>query len=195
MTTCDKSNKTHLKIPPPSGGGIIGVLRFLDNKLEKTLILICYTFIVTSIVIEVLRRFGLSFSSVWGEEMARYLFIYLVWFGAALGIKKRIHIRIDIIHNFVSDTIKGILNVVAGVVTLFFAVVMFVLCWETFMVGVEFGAVTDGLRISKAYFMFATVIGFFLVAVRCLQGIYQDIQHLKHGVGGDHKSDSSMFEN
>jgi len=33
--------------------------------------------IVVTIAMEVIRRFVLSYSSIWGEEIARYAFIYL----------------------------------------------------------------------------------------------------------------------
>ena len=39
--------------------------------------------IVVTIAMEVIRRFVLSYSSIWGEEIARYAFIYLAWIGAA----------------------------------------------------------------------------------------------------------------
>ena len=55
----------------------------LDRDGERWLLLVLYSFIVYVIFIEVVRRFVLLYSSVWGEETARYAFIYLVWIGAA----------------------------------------------------------------------------------------------------------------
>ena len=52
--------------------------------------------IVVTIAMEVIRRFVLSYSSIWGEEIARYAFIYLAWIGAAAAVKDRAHIRIDV---------------------------------------------------------------------------------------------------
>jgi C4-dicarboxylate transporter DctQ subunit len=36
--------------------------------------------------IEVLRREVFSYSSIWGEEIVRYSFIYLAWIGAAAAV-------------------------------------------------------------------------------------------------------------
>src|SRR3546814_9019057 len=73
------------------------VLSWLDENAERWMLLFLYSFIVLVIAIEVLRRFVLMYSSVWGEEAARYAFIYLVWIGSAVAVRDRAHIRIDVI--------------------------------------------------------------------------------------------------
>ena len=60
---------------------------FLDQHGERSLLLIFYSMIVVTIAMEVIRRFVLSYSSIWGEEIARYAFIYLAWIGAAAAVK------------------------------------------------------------------------------------------------------------
>ena len=46
-------------------------LRGIDRNGERYLMLVFYCFIVFVIVTEVIRRFVLDFSSLWGEEAAR----------------------------------------------------------------------------------------------------------------------------
>ena len=74
-----------------------GAVKWLDENGERVLLLFLYSFIVLVIAIEVIRRFVLMYSSVWGEEVARFAFIYLVWIGAAVAVRDRAHIRIDVI--------------------------------------------------------------------------------------------------
>ena len=57
-------------------------LQRIDRNGERYLMLVLYCFIVFVIVKEVVRRFALDFSSLWGEEAARFAFIYLGWIGA-----------------------------------------------------------------------------------------------------------------
>src|SRR3546814_17855783 len=73
------------------------VLSWLDENAERWMLLFLYSFIVLVIAIEVLRRFVLMYSSVWGEEAARYAFLYLVWIGAAVAVRDRAHIRIAVL--------------------------------------------------------------------------------------------------
>lgn len=63
----------------------------IEQNLERWLCLMFYSMIVLTIISEVTRRFVLSYSSIWGEEVARYCFIYLAWIGAALAVKNRVH--------------------------------------------------------------------------------------------------------
>ena len=62
-------------------------LKRVNEDGERWLLLWFYSFIVMVIFIEVVRRFVLSYSSVWGEETARYAFIYLVWIGASAAVR------------------------------------------------------------------------------------------------------------
>lgn len=71
------------------------MLKALDRDGERYLMLVFYSLIVFVVVAEVVRRFGLRYSSIWGEEVARYAFIFLGWVGASAAVKERAHIRFD----------------------------------------------------------------------------------------------------
>ena len=59
------------------------MLSTLDRNLERWALLIFYMMLVVTMAIEVIRREVFAYSSVWGEEIVRYAFIYLAWIGAA----------------------------------------------------------------------------------------------------------------
>jgi hypothetical protein len=69
--------------------------------------LVAYVLIVFVIVNEVVRRFVLSYSSLWGEEIARYAFVFLGWVGASYAVKQRAHIRFDTILNLLPRRFHG----------------------------------------------------------------------------------------
>ena len=91
--------------------------RRLDRDGERWLLLWLYSYIVMVIFLEVIRRFVLSYSSVWGEETARYAFVYLVWIGAAAAVRERAHIRIDVITNVVGRRGTALLYILSDVLT------------------------------------------------------------------------------
>jgi len=62
------------------------VLKRLDADAERYLMLVFYCTVVFVIVNEVVRRFVFQYSSLWGEEVARYAFVYLGWVGAAQAV-------------------------------------------------------------------------------------------------------------
>ena len=138
-----------------------------------------YTHIVAIVFIEVVRRFVFAYSSMWGEETARYAFIYLVWLGAAAAIKDRSHIRIDIIFEIIPNKFKAYLYIFGELATLFFAFIAFYYSAEGVLATIRFETVTSGLQISQAWFTFAVPFGLFLLILRILQRIYLDILDIK----------------
>jgi TRAP-type C4-dicarboxylate transport system permease small subunit len=155
----------------------------LDENGERYLMLLFYCTIVFVIVTEVVRRYVLSFSSLWGEEVARYMFIYLGWVGASHAVRVRSHIRFDTVMGLLPAKMHGYVYVFGDLVTLVFAVVA--LYWSLHGIGtiIEFGALTPALRVSKAWFEAAVPLGFSMMVVRLLQAMKRDIADIRAGRG------------
>jgi TRAP-type C4-dicarboxylate transport system permease small subunit len=156
-------------------------LRNIDLNGERYLLLIFYTLVVAVIGVEVIRRFVFSFSSVWGEEIARFAFIYLTWVGASAGVKNRSHIRIDVIYGWVPERHHVWLYVFADVATMAFAVIALYYSLVPIVTSITFDNVTDGLRINRSYFLVAVPLGFAMTMVRITQNLVRDIRDHKAG--------------
>src|SRR3970040_385005 len=153
----------------------------LDRNLERWALLIFYSMLVITMAVEVLRREVFSYSSVWGEEIVRYSFIYLVWIGAAAAVRERAHIRIDVILTFLRPRVCAAILLLGDVLTVFFAVVVFYFSMKAFMTSLHFGSVIEGLRVSRAWMLFAVPFGFALVLLRVTQSIVNDVSDLRAG--------------
>ncbi|MGR3622622.1 TRAP transporter small permease [Pseudophaeobacter sp.] len=156
-------------------------LRNIDENAERWLLLVFYVMLVVTMAIEVLRREVFSYSSIWGEEIVRYSFIYLAWIGAAAAVKERAHIRIDVLLHYLGNRPKAIVYIFGDLVM--FAVALVALYWsfETVLVSAKFGSVTDGLRISKVWFLAAVPLGFSLMIFRLSQSLLRDLRSLRDG--------------
>lgn len=157
------------------------LLRGLDRNGERYLMLVFYCFIVFVIVNEVIRRFVLDFSSLWGEEAARMAFIYLGWIGASYAVKQRAHLRFDVISSRLPPRPAGCVFLFSEVATLVFAV--FALYWsiDTMRTMVRFDALSPALRISQAWFQAAVPLGFAMMVVRVIQSGLRDIANIRAG--------------
>lgn len=153
----------------------------LDRNLERWALLVFYSMLVITMAVEVLRREVFAYSSVWGEEIVRYAFIYLVWIGAAAAVRERAHIRIDVIFEFVSPRVKALLFLFGDLVMLVVAVFALYLSWESVAVSLKFGSVSHGLRLPLAWFLSAVPVGFILLLYRLQQSIRRDLSDLRHG--------------
>ena len=147
----------------------------IDEDGERWLLLTFYTLIVLVIGVEVIRRFVLSYSSIWGEEVARYAFIYLAWVGASAAVKDRAHIRIDVVQQFLSRKGKLAIYIFGDVMTLIISLFAVYFSYETLTTSMKFGVVTHGLGISQAWFLAAVPLGFSMVIFRLIQSLKRDI--------------------
>ena len=157
------------------------VLRKVDKNAERWLLLVFYVMLVVTMAIEVLRREIFAYSSIWGEEIVRYSFIYLAWIGAAAAVKERAHIRIDVLMHYLGPRPKALMYIFGDLVMFAVAVVALYWSFETVHVSAKFGSVTDGLRISKVWFLMAVPVGFGLMIWRLLQSFLRDLRALKDG--------------
>ncbi len=156
-------------------------LERLDRNAERWLLLVLYSFIVLAIFIEVLRRFVFLYSSVWGEETARYAFIYLVWIGASAAVRERAHIRIDVITHYLPQRGVGFIYLFGDLVTAVLAVLAIYWSMDPVLVSLKFGNVTDGLRIVRVWFLIAVPLGFSLMMLRLVQSILRDLRDIRSG--------------
>ncbi len=156
-------------------------LRRVDRDGERWLLLWLYAFIVMVIFIEVVRRFVFAYSSVWGEETARFAFVYLVWIGASAAVRDRAHIRIDVLLQFLPPRAMALVYLLGDLLTGVLA--CFAIYWSLDPVAVSwrFESVTDGLRIIKVWFLVAVPLGFSMLLVRLAQSVRRDLQDLRSG--------------
>ena len=157
----------------------------LNKKIYKNLVRwalrVFYTILVVTRAVEVLRRELFSYSSIWGEEIVRYSFIYLAWIGAASAVRDRAHIRIDVLFHYVSPKIKAGLYIFGDIVMGVIAVYAFYWSFESVAVAWKYQSVSHGLRVPMVWFFAAVPIGFGLMIYRLIQSLLRDIADLRAG--------------
>lgn len=153
----------------------------IDKNAERWALLVFYSMLVITMAVEVVRREVFAYSSIWGEEIVRYAFIYLVWIGAASAVRERAHIRIDVLFTYVARPVKAALYIFGDLVMLAVSVIAVYWSWETVAVSWKFGSVSHGLRVSMVWFLLAVPLGFALVIFRLLQSLARDVADLVAG--------------
>ena len=157
------------------------MLKILDKNAERWALLVFYTMLVATMAVEVVRREVFAYSSIWGEEIVRYSFIYLAWIGAAAAVRERAHIRIDVLFNYVGPRTRAALYIFGDLVMLFIALLAVWWSFETLTVSWKFGSVSHGLRVSMVWFLAAVPIGFALMTFRLIQSLLRDVANLRAG--------------
>lgn len=94
-------------------------LKMFDKAIYG-IIFLCIAGFVTLAFLQVFCRFILNDSLTWSEEMCRYLFVWMVFLGAGVGVLHRRHIIIDIVPNMIPAGVKKYYNVAIGLLIIVF---------------------------------------------------------------------------
>lgn len=153
---------------------------WLDENIERYLLIVTYFYISFIIIMGVFNRFVLLSTSGWEVETARLLFIWLTWLGASLAVRQRSHIRIDFIYQYISDRSEGLLYIFSDLVILAFCVISFDAFMPVLQTTSEYGASLVTINLSLIFFQAAIPTGLTLTAIRALQMLVIDTQSVRN---------------
>jgi TRAP-type C4-dicarboxylate transport system permease small subunit len=106
-------------------------LTYWYGKLLAGLLALSVAILIIPVSLQIFSRYtDLIPSYIWTEEMARFLFIWMIMIGAMLGVREGTHFEVDLWPQM-SARATALLNLVSGVFVLVFA---FVFLWW----GIEF---------------------------------------------------------
>ncbi len=100
------------------------VLKMLDEHLEEWILVVTYTLMLLIATAQVFFRYVINFSLSWSQDLLTYMFIWSVFIGVALAVKKRRHIRVELIHIVIPDKWKKWVNVFANLVFMAFCLIV-----------------------------------------------------------------------
>ena len=99
------------------------VLNLLSNA-SLVISASCLVVMTTIISYQVVARYFFNSSPAWSERLSLVLLAYLVFFGAAVGVHERFHIRIDALRNAVPEGLGRVFDVIANLAVAIAGLVM-----------------------------------------------------------------------
>lgn len=103
--------------------------RFVDN-IEETSIAICLGLMVATTFSNVVTRYVFSDNILWAKELTEYLFAWLVLMGMSYGVKKHVHIGVDVVISHLGKPAKKIMALLAVAACLSFAILLMIGSWK-----------------------------------------------------------------
>jgi len=159
-------------------------LKWLDENLEMSICIVLMSTMTLLIFVQVIMRYVVRNSLTWSEELARYLFIWLIYFGISYGAKIRKHIKIEAFLGLWPKSIRKYIPIVGDILFLGFSVFITVTATTLVQKQLALGQTSPALRIPMAIIYAAPLVGFALTAVRQVQTLYYRIQVLRGKVVG-----------
>ena len=156
-----------------------GYSKFLDalEKVEKAILAITVAIMIIIITYQVIMRYVFANANSWSEELARYMFIWLVWIGAAYATKLRKNIIIDVVASKFKGNVKLISEIINFVL---FVVLMLFMLWTTSTVMMqvyESNSMGTGTHLPMWIVWLSLPLSMALNLLRYTQNFVYDMKH------------------
>lgn len=102
----------------------------LIDDIEETSIAICLGAMTLVTFANVVARYVFETNILWALELTVFLFAWLVLMGMSYGVKKHVHIGVDVVINSVSPGTKKIFAIIAIILSLTFSILLLIGSWD-----------------------------------------------------------------
>ncbi len=100
------------------------------DEIEETLIAVLLGIMTLLTFANVVARYVFNANILWALEATVFIFAWLVLLGASYGIKKSVHIGVDVVTQALPAAFRRVLAIVAVLCSLAFAVLLLIGSWE-----------------------------------------------------------------
>ena len=152
------------------------VIRWLDNNLEEVLMVLLLFGIALVMILQVVTRYVFNYSMSWSDELVRYFLVWSCFLSVSFCVKKRISIKIDSLLHVLPEKAKPWLRAVRHLIILVFCILMIPFAVTFIRQAVASGATSAAMQIPMYYIQSAPLVGFLLLAVRCLQALIREVR-------------------
>lgn len=154
---------------------------WLDQNIEKIIILISYAAMAGIIFVEVIRRFLFNQQVPWSTTIPVLLFLWVTWFGASYNVKRRTHLALTEVRARLPYVLQFACFVLDAALWLIFAmIVIYFTIHQTYIAYDNFAIVGGTDNVMEWWFYLATPLAWSLIMLRVIQNLIEDYQRYKN---------------
>jgi TRAP-type C4-dicarboxylate transport system permease small subunit len=149
---------------------------YLEKLEDQVGIWLTYLLILVTAA-QVFFRYVLNNPLGWSEELVRYVFIWSVFWGAAIVMRHREHISVELFHQYLSPATKRFVNILNNLCILVFL---------GFVIPTALGFAVYAYRLKSVateipmLFVYVSLpVGGMLMAIHCVMAIREDLSLLR----------------
>lgn len=148
------------------------------NTIESHVMVVALAFSTLLIFVQVVFRYVLNNSITWSEELARYIFIWLIWLGTSVSMKQKEHIRMDMLSNALHGKAKVALDLFSNILMLVFCVFLVIYGWQLVASMMTRGNLSVALRLPMWIVYLSLPFSQLIVALRVIGHMVGDVRKL-----------------
>lgn len=158
------------------------MLKKIWYHLEEFILLPILVFLVCLIFVQVILRFVFSSSLTWAEELARYLFVWLMWFGVSYAARNRTHLRVTMVRDKFPVKISETIELIVTIVWLLFGIWVAYKGIQMVQSIMQYKQVSAALQLPMQYAYAGVPLGAGLMCLRLIENMYHDyvVPLIKH---------------
>ncbi|MBQ7103156.1 MAG: TRAP transporter small permease [Anaerotignum sp.] len=149
------------------------------DNLEEFMIIPLIFAMSFIIFIQVIMRYVFANSLTWSEELARYLFVWLVYFSVSFTARRQKHIRIDAAINLYPKKMRPYIEILSEIIVLAFSIFIAVTGVTVYHKITWSGQMSPAIGLPMQFVYAAPMIGMALTSIRQIQCIVQKVKALK----------------
>ena len=155
------------------------IMSWLDINFEPMMMALLFYAITLLVSLQVVLRFVFSSGFSWGEELARFMFVWLMYFSIAYATRNQRHIRVSFLINIFSEKIQKGFMILTDLIFLCFATLIFISAVKVCQSIFKFQDMAVTLNVSLNIVYGAGAIGLALIIIRLIQTIVYKIRKFK----------------
>jgi TRAP-type C4-dicarboxylate transport system permease small subunit len=134
--------------------------------LEEGFIMACFAVMAVVLALQIFTRYVLNLPLIWSEELARYLFVWATFIGAGYGVRKKIHLNMEVFFNMMPRKMKIVITIFTNVVAIF--VFAYLIPYGISTVKTQWNIESSAMQIPMSWVYVALPIGCFIVCLRLI---------------------------
>ena len=150
------------------------MLKFLrglrNSNIVEVIVALQIAVLSVVVLLQVFFRYLLNYPLAWSEELSRFLLVWVVLLGAAIGIKRKSHFSIDIVFKKFSQKIQKNLQFAIDVF-LFILIFDVMVLNGVYLTNLTFRQISPALHLRVSYVYSAVLVGGILSCCYTLENI------------------------
>lgn len=147
------------------------IIRFLDN-IESYICQVLLSFFIILLFIQIILREVFNQNISWGEELARFSFVWFVFFGASFAARLYAHNRVTFQFNWLSPKVADLILAFSDLIWIVFNVVIIYKSITLIISMMEYPYISPTLSWSMAYVYLIFPLAFTAMTIRIIQVNY-----------------------
>ncbi|MBG0776393.1 MAG: TRAP transporter small permease [Desulfovibrionaceae bacterium] len=154
-------------------------MHWLKDNFENLLVSVLTAFMTIALFLQILSRYVFNFSITWTEELSIFGLMWITYFGAAIAVVQRRHIRITILSDFLPDKVRKILDIACNIAFMIFISFVTTGIWSMFKIAMRTHQQAAASGLPRWVPIIGIVFAFVLIVLRLIQDTVKHVREYR----------------